>query len=478
MRNAERPRRPVLTALILGPLLLGPELAPAQPCPPDPGIVESFELNPRRRRQLVDVDGDGRADLVSLSRRGASSEIRVWRNSGQLELAEATRIETSANGVKGVRAADLTGDGAVDLLVYGDLPILLINNGRGVFAARRPLDPRLFTEAVTARVTRVRDVAIGDVTGDGYADVVSLNELEPNRADPNRAAWREVRVLVNDGAGLLRRGETTALRGHTFDVARLADLDGDEALDLVLVSSGAAEQPGPTPVAVYAYLNRGGFRAARGVPLYVGIFERIAAHIGDLDGSGTVDFAIVRRSWRGDPNAADPNVSLAVYLNAGEGVFSAPERFPVRLPPTATLDDAGVGALIPGDLDMDGDVDWVASLDGYTGGFVALRNEEGRLRRSRVLAQTPSDAPGGLPTLIDLDDDGVAEVMLEEPTLSYTYPGTLVLCDANRTEATSEPAVGAPPAPVTCAAVPLAALLSLWLVNRRWPRHVDPDGRG
>lgn len=122
----------------------------------------------------ADFDGDGRVDLAALSDgprpmakgSGSSLGLRIYLNRDDgFHLAE---IENEATGLFGdaLAAGDVNGDGKADLLTsshkLGNTRVLVLSTPEGFVAHDLDLPPRAF----------VRGVALADLDGDGRADPV------------------------------------------------------------------------------------------------------------------------------------------------------------------------------------------------------------------------------------------------------------------------------------------------------------------
>ena len=202
-----------------------------------------------------DFDGDGRAELVVTPDRGGGPRVRVLSLAGGLPQPMADFFGIADPAFRGgARAAvgDVNADGTPDLVVgagFGGGPRVALFDGRSVRAGAA--DPTRLTGDFLAfpgaDAARLRDgvyVAAGDLTGDGYAEVVV-------GGGPGGAP----RVLVLDGPLLLAGGADTAGAAPVANFfaggdslsrggARVAvrDLDGDNRADLA-VGTGAG-QPG------------------------------------------------------------------------------------------------------------------------------------------------------------------------------------------------------------------------------------------
>ncbi len=232
---------------------------------------------------LADVDGDGLLDVFLGAAGGKSS---LWRNRGGFRFDDITeksfpqRLESLGGDVTGVAAADLTGDGRVDLVVntHADGVRVLVNEGQGVFRSRP------FPQ-VSARGGH--SLALADVDGDGWVDLYVCNYRQKALMD-----------LPNARATFRREGDRTVV----------ATLDGrpTSAPDLTnrfeVNAAGGIEELGEPDVLyrndrgngwVSVPWTEGAFLDAAGNPLRHPPFEwGLAAQFCDLNGDGKPDLYV------------------------------------------------------------------------------------------------------------------------------------------------------------------------------------------
>jgi hypothetical protein len=115
-----------------------------------------------------DVDGDGFADIVAGSGEGRSGQVRVFSGYDGHVLRDLFVFERAFTGGVRVAAGDVNGDGRADLVVAGgfgrpsEVRVLNADDG-ATLRAFSPYGP--FVGGVF--------VAAADVTGDGFADIVT-----------------------------------------------------------------------------------------------------------------------------------------------------------------------------------------------------------------------------------------------------------------------------------------------------------------
>ena len=130
----------------------------------------------------ADLDGDGDLDVLSASFN--DDRIAWYENDGSGTFVSMQTITTSADGAQDVYAADLDGDGDYDILSasYNDDQIAWYeNNGTGTFGSM---------QFITTLADGANGVYVADLDGDGDCGVLSAS------SNDDRIAWYE-----NNGTG-------------------------------------------------------------------------------------------------------------------------------------------------------------------------------------------------------------------------------------------------------------------------------------
>jgi hypothetical protein len=319
-----------------------------------------------------DVNGDGIPDLVVV---GASG-ITWLRGLATGGLAPPS-APVNDGEIYGFALADLNGDGRADTISAGDAITVRLTTSTG------SLGPPTTYWTTTPGLFLPRSVAVGDVDGDGFPDVVG-GETNGGR----------VGVFRNDGTGHLLPVVLYDV-ASVVDAVALADVDGDGDLDLLVAARSLR-----SGLAVLRNAGDGTFGAPElydSTPLPSGWMV-----VTDLDGDGHPDVAM--GNW-GDERKVD------VFRNAGDGTFLSPEPY----------FDVGAQQLVAADLDGDGAKDLAAASS--VGGHVHLLWSAG----TSFLQADVSAAPIGVDELVlgDVDGDGATDVIAAEWD-HYDYPDTTV----------------------------------------------------
>ena len=178
-----------------------------------------------RRLITADLDGDCDLDLVVLHDKGPD----FWRNDGDGVLTRSGNALPVKHDFVDGQAADLDGDGLVDLV--------LVSSSKATLLLSDTLAPGTFRDASaqlpSTGLDQATSLAIGHLDGDAHLDVLV------GRGDTAAATNT---ILYNDTAGLARftrQGTQLTEKARTAAVA-VADLTGDGLGELIIGNTTTA----------------------------------------------------------------------------------------------------------------------------------------------------------------------------------------------------------------------------------------------
>jgi hypothetical protein len=238
----------------------------------------------------ADVNGDGKLDLVL-----ANGGVGVLLGNGDGTFQAAANYASGGDNAESVAVADVNGDGIPDLLVAnecaGDCEFdergavgVLLGNGDGTFQAAVSYDTGGFL---------ANSVAVGDVNGDGKPDLVVANQ-------------NSVGVLLGNGDGTFQPALSYGSGGLSVAVA---DVNGDGKPDLVVAGCGG--------VCILLGNGDGTFKPA--VSYNPG--GSIAVTVADVNGDGKPDLLVANECDSSSPDCRYG--SAGVLLGNGDGTFQA-----------------------------------------------------------------------------------------------------------------------------------------------------------
>ncbi len=195
-----------------------------------------------------DIDGDGVADLITGTGQYTAARVRVWDGATAALLVDIDPFPGFRGGVF-VAAGDLNGDGIADICVGADLgisPHVKVFNGRG------QSELASFFAYQYGFVGGVR-VAMGDLNRDGYDDVVTAPGAGPG---PHIAMFDGRSLVSGRGDGSVRVAPDFYLFAPTMNAGlnvAVGDINGDGYDDLI---AGPASGPAHLRVVSGAVLTR------------------------------------------------------------------------------------------------------------------------------------------------------------------------------------------------------------------------------
>lgn len=330
------------------------------------------DLGPGALETALDLNGDGRTDVIQTATHPLS--ISLCDASGNLLPTDSYASRLRLTG-------DFDGDGLPDVLgeSAGGLLETLLNDGTGHFAAPVPANvPAL----------GVQPIGVGDLDGDTYADLLAVRQTYvPNVASDSVTVFRGL------GDGTFAPLASHALPHHpTWSGVQapaevlVADLDGDDELDVIVTSRFHAG------LGVFHVLIGDGAGGLGPAVQHDVTREGSRLRLVDADRDGDLDAIVTAYS-------GDGIGYLQVFANRGNGTFSPPFRQDIQHYPGRPGDPSVVGrGVVAGDFDADGSPDVAFSYNYNEGDGIG------------VFLGSSSDAPTPVQiSLVDatVDADGV-----------------------------------------------------------------------
>ena len=298
-----------------------------------------------------DVNSDGKPDMIALT---AGSNVSVLLNNGDGTFGAAAPKPTALTGggvQLGLATGDLNGDGLLDIVVTSTALrySAMLGNGAGQFTAH--------TDSVlVGHTSNPWGVAIGDLTGDGLADLAFANR---------DAGYLELKQ--GNGAGVFAPMPGSPVQptnaSECASVA-IADVNGDGHMDLVtstwpgyMLGDG---QGGFGPYTMAPFLNFGYSPTAPPYTIHgTAVRRSYSVALNDMDNDGRQDMLVTGPAYSDDSNQLAVQLrlkptQLTLGLPAGPIVQSQP------LTLTATVNVPFAGAGVPVDADT------VTFFDGFT----------------------------------------------------------------------------------------------------------------
>jgi hypothetical protein len=364
-----------------------------------------------------DLDGDGRGDLVAVTRRRS---VIVWRSLGEEGFGEPAKLKFSADSLV---LADINADGALDLVAAGPEPVgglarVLLGSAGEDGAAGSFMPPQNFT-AESDTVVRA-----DDFDGDGDVDLVFANSErtrvlfqgeedaavfdKPMRfGAQDRPHWIEVGNFNGDGIPDVLTANSDDRTYSLFfgggdgsfqfqevrdvgfqDVRAVAAIDvNQDGVDDAVFSASRFEDARMLIIQNDGSGTLGAVEVTRLPNFHTGTLFKA-----DMDGDGFVDVLVP---------GGERQVLAVLYID-GEGGFGQTQLLKTSSQPNSAA---------AGDLDLDGDLDLVTANHNSSDLSILLQESTQESPRSFAPAVTvPLDGTARGVTLGDFDQDGVLDV--------------------------------------------------------------------
>ena len=351
---------------------------------PQQHIIVQSETNGPTSVYAADLDGDGDLDVLSAS--WDDDKIAWYANDGTGQFGPQQVITTAADSASCVYAADLDADGDLDVLSAScdDNKIAwYANDGTGQFGPQ---------QVITTAADGANCVYAADLDGDGDLDVLSASSFYWEWGDgyiDDKIAW-----YANDGTGHFGPQQVITTEAHSANCVYAADLDGDGDLDVLSASQEDDK------IAWYANDDSGQFGSQQVVstsPANGADSVRAA----DLDGDGDTDVL----------SASQWDNKIAWYANDGTGHFGSQQ--------VITTEADGASCVYVADLDGDGDLDVLSASFGDDKIAWYANDGRGQFGPQQVIT-TEADGAKSV-YAADLDGDGDLDVLSASLGPYYDY---------------------------------------------------------
>lgn len=284
------------------------------------GVTGGINL---RNGQLVDLNRDGKLDIVTTSSDGASLNVLLGNGNGSFQ---AVQSYANAGGAWGLGVGDINGDGIIDAVVSSHTTSnisIYLGNGDGTFRAR----------ATIQGSGNSNGVVLADINGDGRLDIASTSQSSGAGLD----------IFFGAGNGTFGAKMTVAYAG-AFTV-RAGDFNRDGIVDLVTDGANA------TSLFILTGNGDGTFKVKTAASSSLSRGVRVA----DVNGDGFDDIIA----------SSETDSYHSVHFGNGDGTFRARTTVSSTV---ATTD------LVLNDFNNDGVLDLFASGQGSGKVFGVIGN--------------------------------------------------------------------------------------------------------
>jgi len=377
----------------------------------------------------ADVDGDGDLDIAVIGfyvvyNESVEDRLVLFLNEGRgpdgrwVFSHRDVPLNGLTAGASDLAWGDFNGDGHPDLAVGSDGATVIYRNDGGILVPLPNALPPYFEDSSYTNAYDLRSLTWADADNDGDLDLLIPSVLEPG------SFQYRTRLLRNDGpddaGGWIFTEQPAGLDATSHAQTAWADDDGDGDLDLFMLNIDNFEPEGF--LRRYENVGAGTFQGQDllGIKVNYGV-----ADWGDYDGDGDMDILVAGNIQETDGTF---DTVLRIYRNDGGGVY-VPITLPAPEPGWLDFHAASWG-----DYDSDGVMDLLVTGSFVGDGEIVGRSEiyvnrEGTFvpLGARLPAPVESVGRGGAFTWLDIDGDGDLDYLVAG---AYYVPGGNGLVDA------------------------------------------------
>ncbi len=360
---------------------------------------------------VADVNGDGKADVISTNQLGGDITILIGKGDGTVNVPT---VGYAVGGWPTLPAivADFNGDGLPDIAVADGQYSFAYLKGYGDGTFRSALDyyAPLTSTSGTLNATWGFAIATGDFNGDGHPDFVIGNTCSFLQPCTNASA---VTVFLSRSDGTLQPGvnyqgsEANPAKPPQLQFVAVGDFNKDGILDIAATDSANG--------VVQIFLGNGTNGVGDGTFTAKSTFATDATNstpyqlaVGDFNGDGYPDIAVI--------NNGDANVG--VLINDKTGNFLAPVTY--------ALSKTGNYEITAADVNNDQKLDLLVPLFNGNQVAVLIGNGDGTFQTPEVDTPAFTTATNAFPisvTVADINGDGNPDLLVPLDQ-NVAYPST------------------------------------------------------
>ncbi len=269
----------------------------------DDSSLAGFRLTGSDGLKMADLDGDGFEDIVSVHESDTTYDgvpdghIRIAFGSEDPDVWSSITLASGIDAAapEDVALGDVNGDGFVDVIAACELSHLIYLQNPG-FDVRASSWPRLILPITQNRGSFIR-VFLADLDADGQIEAVAPNKGQQNPGISRTTTAVSIYRVTGDPLRASNWSETELGRYVIPQNSRPVDIDGDGDLDIIAGSRSEAR--------LVLFRNEGGARFVESpINIDVGRAGGFNLDFSDIDGDGRLDILTASRGglvWLAQP---------------------------------------------------------------------------------------------------------------------------------------------------------------------------------